>query len=257
MARIWIDRIEALARRRIGRTAQVAALPPQPERLDANLWHLNRRPWQHGRYPGMLSRATGADIPVKQLLAEDRRTQETILATFTEYTLEQLLLMPELPSEIQLAIRENVALYNPSDPTADLLALYKPAGYHIMAEATNPLETRLLTPGELIRYNGPSIPAPCILREITLVAGSQNWPFPETTETVYEVEGYGVLFATQGTYPISNRSQGNTSRGLDRWILGGTLTPKITIRNPLTIPVNYETKETGLISVVCEPLVKL
>lgn len=252
MSKIWVDRIEAMAKRRLARTAQVEAMPPQPERLNANLWHLNRRSWIHGRYPGLMSRDTGHDLPAKQMLAQDKAIQSMVLEQFSGYTLEQLLIMPELPSEIQLAIREQVAYYDASGSLDKLLATFKPAGYSIDSEAA--FEPGMTFRGGPLKISGPPIPAPCIIREARWTMGNPEAPGFGLIFQKLGIEGYGILHHTETAAFYPQQQVGGTARGLDRWVISGAVIPFLEYDSSLA--ATYRCIERAQVSVVCEPLIR-
>lgn len=254
MARIWIDRIDALAERRVARAAQRAALPPQPERLNANLWHHTRQPWVHARYPGMMSRATGALDSIKQILADDPRTQRIVAERFPDYDLEQLLIMPELPTDITLAIREQVAYYAQAGIEEQLQHLYKPAGYTVESELVIPVSNSIATGGSHT-FRGPPIIAPCIIREIAYSRGYLWSPGYGLNHQRMTVEGYGLLLDWQAAGGDETPVFGNTARGIDRWIIGGSLVPMIQVEwNPAGV---LTCESSPYIRIFAEPLIRL
>lgn len=251
MSKIWVDRIEAMAKRRIARTAQVAALPPQPERLNQNLWHLNRRPWVHERIPGLMSRDVGAISPVKAALS-DPRIAAALLVQFPDIDLEQLMVSPELPIEIYNAINLNVASYDPTAPTEAIMSLYKPAGYQESSDVSIresfvgpiPLNDRRF-------YNGRPLMAPCIIREI-----SYQMPTVATgAEITLSVDGYGIVAQTTGNWNETSSAIGRTGRGLDRWVLTGAVVPRIELFANGGIITDFV--NLGNLVVITEPLVRV
>lgn len=246
-----INRIDEIASRRLARTAQVAALPPQPERLDQNLWHLNRVPWVHERRPGLLSRTVGAVTPIKHALA-DPRVQAALTTRFGEIDFPALMVSPELPSEIYDAITLSVATYNPNTPSDALLQLYKPAGYHERASIITNTAPFIQSDAEIFRYVGNPVLAPCILREIAWSSGSMNVGF--NTVTLY-VEGYGVLYTTESASPVISQSIGGSARGLDQWVLSGALVPIVELRALVAGTNNWN--QAASINVIVEPLIRV
>ena len=250
MSKIWVDRIEAMAKRRIARTAQVKALPPQPERLDSNLWHLNRRPWMHARYPGMLSRSIGKDEPAKAELLNNTTVQTYITNNYPGITLDELLVMPELPSDILNAIREQVAYYQPGDFSQEIVSLFKPAGYTIDSYVRDSMTANTaVIAGDEHNYAGPSIPAPCILREIHYQVG-----YSGPRKLRMTVDGYGSVFESEEVTWTFASAKGNTARGLDRWIISGAVVPRIWDKfenGGVVTPVD----DTSIL-VICEPLIR-
>ena len=254
MSKLWVDRIETMAKRRIARTAQVEALPPQPERLNANLWHLNRRNWVHGRTPGLLSRSVGKDDPIKAALADSPRLQQIITNNFPQYSLEELLVSPILPSEIYEAVQFNMAIYDPSQPDAAMMSLYEPAGYNITTEVTIQSGIALDITSALQRFTGPAIPAPCILREIAYHPGEYVWT-PSTFSMTMLLEGWGSVHSVTDAADEKAHAKGRTMAGINQWIIAGSLVPTIEFRFP--DPVGTVTVGSSpYLFVTAEPLIR-
>ena len=98
MSHIIVHRIDALARRRIGRTAQIEALPPQLPRHDGNHWQLNRRGWVHAAIEGWYSERLGPTDP--RLLAAREAAEDAGVAPdlIDDLTLDDLVITPEIVS---------------------------------------------------------------------------------------------------------------------------------------------------------------
>lgn len=257
MSKVWVDRIDAIARRRIGRTAQVAALPPQPERLNDNLWHLNRRPWVHARVPGLMSRDVGAIEPVKAALMESTRLQDVITNNFTEYNLDELLVSPVLPAEIYDALQFNVATYDPTTPDGAMLAQYEPAGYNLDSQLLIPTETTAPDGPSLTTFQGPPLVAPCIVKEISWYPGDWQWssPNPVAFRVSLYVEGFGALFTMSDSAELPMQSRGQTMKGLDRWIIAGAMVPKYEIEVTAGT-TGLRVYNSPYINITAEPLIR-
>lgn len=226
MPQIITDRLEALARTRIARRAQIAALPPQPARLNANLWHLTRKPWIHARRRGMLSLALGSEDPQKEILRTNTTVRETIIERFPGYTLDELLVMPELPADVADVINITIGTYDPAAPDTATLALYRPSGITRLLRLIIPYVGSMdRDAGSTETFSGDSVPAPCIIREFFI----QPLNLGTTFDAYYEIEGIGIV-ASLGTGASSNSfSQGTSSRGIDQWVLSGSVTPRVRV----------------------------
>lgn len=123
-----IPLLDSLARRRLGRTAQVEALPPQLARYDFNPHVGFRRPFVHAYYSERRDLRLGSEAPAL------RRAMEELLAAGADpelveaLTLEDLAITPEIV-EVELGgIPITAALAAPASKPKKAAVAYVDAG---------------------------------------------------------------------------------------------------------------------------------
>lgn len=240
--------IERVRVARIARDAQIAALPPQPERLDTNLLGFNRRPFVHARVPRSYSYTLG-DLPTEtRRLEENPALQAEIAQQFPDLSIEDLLIARELPADVAGAIRQYWASYDPAAPTTEALALYKPSGVSRTLTCIMPTNVQTDT-GRLYQFMGPMLSAPARIQQInwTAFAGA------DMLRMRLIVDGYGIV-AECGQF--LDKSDGNIGAGggMNFWVLNGSIQPRIEFD---TAGGGSLLAGTASITVVAEPLIRI
>jgi hypothetical protein len=224
------------------------AKPGPGQRVDTNLWQFSRLGHAHARYPGLFV----ADE--KEKLKKDPTIQKIITERFEQYTLEQLLVSPVLPSEVLLAIREYVAYTDAFGDLTKITEQYKPAGYSLSTRAIAYLPINVFL-FEKRRFTGEAIPAPCIIRGWTFNYGIMT-SVGDVVLNAY-IEGYGTVLNVNVPSFDRPRPLHSSSGGakLDHWIISGTVQPVI----ELDVPTGggFDILESHDLTVIVEPLIEL
>lgn len=250
MAHPHIPRIDAIAARRIGRAAQIAALPPQPARSGADLWQFTRRSWVHERQPRALSLSIGELPPPQALLQQSPALQARIAEQFPGIDLDELILSPELPIDVFNAIRFQQVSFDPSLPTPDQLAQFQPSGITQTASVSS--NGASVPANSTVELEGDTIAAPCILRGASwyVVDDSAN------AEVTISVDAWRAIsqISTRGSGVSANQQLGGNQAGINAWILTGTLIPRLRFTD-LSGGTNAA-PSSGLV-ITAEPLIRV
>lgn len=247
MSRITVDRLDDLARRRIARLAQVAALPPQPARHAREHWQFTRKPWIHERRPRMLGLSVGEDTPLVAYIHKNPKLADAIAAQYPDLDLEQLLVDPELNPELWAAISLQASTYDPTAGGEDLLALYKPSGISQLLHMTV-MDDTIVAPYNIVR-TGPAMPAPAILREVSF--RTEQSIFVNAVE--FYVHPIGLINKSSLNVPVA-ATIGNTSRGIDLWVTNAPIVPEIRLTSGFMGGTNLPACS---MQVIVEPLLRI
>ncbi len=193
MSHIIVHRIEDLARRRIGRTAQIDALPPQQARHVGNHWQLNRRSFAHAAFLNMLPDRVGKEDPVLKAAKQAALDAGIALDLVNTLTLDQVMVTPDSITTTIGGRTITTLMRAQRLPNTKLSAVYEPLLSGSIARASIAQANYTADRGTVL-VSQASFPSEAWLESLHISAQMLNGP--DAVVTV-EIEGIGVVFTSQ------------------------------------------------------------